>query len=214
MNRITFSLLCLLVAPGIPGCKIVETPPDGEQTTAADASGDDTRTESRMSETFESRLLPLVRETALPIATLRDRIGQDLDTAGSAHAHRGAGAGSAWNFTVRGSGVVVASKLDTRARTVDLDTDGDGTADAKIQLGPVIRGTALRDAAPFYSFDDFRDQIEFAKLGRAINDRIAGMIDVPEGELIGRTVGFVGVVPLKAANQPFVITPTEITVSP
>ncbi len=63
-----------------------------------------------------------------------------------------------------GTGKIVVANLDTRARTVGLDTDGDGAADVTVQLGPVIKGSALRDVAPFYNFDDFRDQIEFAKL--------------------------------------------------
>ena len=79
-----------------------------------------------------------------------------------------------------------------------------------VQLGPVIRGTALRDVAPFYDFDDFRDQIEFAKLSRAINDRIKHALDLPDGDPIGLTIRFVGVTPLRSANDDVVVTPIRI----
>ena len=65
----------------------------------------------------------------------------------------------------------MAAKTDTRAATADVDIDGDGTADATVQLGPVIRGTTLRDVQPFFDFTAFRDQIAFAELARALNDQ-------------------------------------------
>ena len=114
----------------------------------------------------------------------------------------------------RGPARLSPPSSDTRARTIDVDTDGDGTGDVTVQLGPVIRGSALRDVAPFYDYDDFRDQIEFAKLSRAINDAIAGMIVVPEGDLVGKTVSFLGVVPLKATDEDFVVTPISVEVTP
>lgn len=100
--------------------------------------------------------------------------------------------------------------MDTRARSASVDTDGDGQSDVTVQLGPVIRGTALRDVAPFYKFDDFRDQIEFAKFARALNDRIKGMLTVPDDDPVGKVLRFVGVVPLKKASDALVVTPIEV----
>lgn len=214
MSRIIVAALGAIAALGLAGCKIVKKATnEGDKTViAADASGDDARIELRLDDTFEAKLLPHVSDNAVPLPDLRSAIADDLDAAGDTHGHRGAGLGAAWNFPVKGEGAVIEAKMDTRARRVDLDTDGDGKADVRLQLGPVIRGTALRDSAPFYRFDEFRDQIEFAKLGRAINDQIAGMIDVPEGDLMGRMVNFVGVVPLKKADDPYLITPVQVEV--
>lgn len=213
MNRTTISLLCAVFALGISGCTIVANAPEGEQAIAADASGDDARTEMRIDDTFNSQLLPYVRDNATPIAELRSLISGGLDAAGEKHGTQGSGQGAAWNFPVSGAGKVVSAKLDTRARVMDVDTDGDGTADVTVQLGPVIRGSALRDVAPFYDYDDFRDQIEFAKLSRAINDQIVGQFAVPEGDLVGLTAGFVGVVPLKSATEAYVVTPISLEFS-
>lgn len=214
MNRTTTSLLCAVFALGISGCTIVEDAPEGEKAIAADASGDDARTEMRIEDTFESQLLPYVRDNATPIAELRATIAGGLDAAGEKHGTQGSGQGAAWNFPVSGSGKIIAAKLDTRARKMELDTDGDGAADVTVQLGPVIRGSALRDVAPFYDYDDFRDQIEFAKLSRAINDQIVGLLTVPEGDLIGMSARFTGVVPLKSASEAYVVTPISVEFSP
>lgn len=209
-------LLALGLAAGLAlaGCKIVKDVAEDEKAIPADASGDDARTALRIADTFDSQLLPLVHETALPLHELRAALAGGLDAAGKAHGNRGAGAGAAWNFAVSGEGRVVEAKLDSRARTLGLDTDGDGSSDVTLQLGPVIKGSAMRDVAPFYNFDDFRDQIEFAKLGRAINDQLAGRLTVPEGDLVGRSVTFTGVVPLKSATEALTVTPTEIEVAP
>ena len=65
-----------------------------------------------------------------------------------------------------------------------------------------------------YNFDDFRDQIEFAKLGRALNDRISAEVVLPDGNLIGRTMRFTGVVPLKKADEKLLVTPVSVEIMP
>ena len=215
MIRISHGLLCAAIALGISGCTIVENAPEGEKAIAADASGDDARTEIRIETTFDAQLLPYVRDKATPLPDLRAALaGDGLEKAGQALGNQGSGEGAAWNFPVSGTGKVVSAKLDTRARVMELDSDGDGTADLTVQLGPVIRGSTLRDVAPFYDYDDFRDQIEFAKLSRAINDKISKILVVPEGDIVGQTASFVGVVPLKSATEAIVVTPISVEFAP
>ncbi|AKI00960.1 putative periplasmic lipoprotein [Hoeflea sp. IMCC20628] len=214
MTRKTILALCAVAIFSLSGCKLVKNLPEGEKAVSAGAGGDRVRTEQRIADTFETQLLPYVRDKALDFAALKTALAKGLDIAGQAHGNRGSGAGAAWNFAVADTGVIVSAKLDTRARVADLDIDGDGAADLTVQLGPVIRGNALRDIAPFYNFDDFRDQIEFAKLGRALNDRISAMLQLPEGDLIGRSMTFTGVVPLKKADEAIVVTPISVDVKP
>ena len=214
MTRIIFISVCAAAVLSLSGCKLVKNLPEGEQAVAAGASGDTVRTEQRIAETFETELLPYVHDKALEIPAFRAALAKGLDAAGKAHGNRGSGAGAAWNFAVKGEGVIVSAKLDTRARVAELDTNGDGAADVTVQLGPVIRGNALRDIAPFYNFDDFRDQIEFAKLGRALNDRISAMIKLPDGDLMDRHMAFTGVVTLKKADEAIMVTPISVDVMP
>ena len=77
----------------------------------------------------------------------------------------------------------------------------------------MLGACATGDIAPFYNFDDFRDQIEFAKLARAINDKVKTSYVVPDGELVGGKASFLGVVPLKAADEPMVLTPVRIEIT-
>ncbi len=129
-------------------------------------------------------------------------------------AHRGAGQRAAWYLAVSGEGVVVAANLESRARKLEPDTDGNGTADLTLQVGPATTGTALRDVAPFHDFRDFRDQIEFAALGRALNDLATQVITLPESEVVGTKLGFLGAMPLWVATDAFVVTAVSVQVVP
>ena len=201
------SLLFVAALLTLPGCKIVYDSDTAEEIPAG-PEGDDARNTARLEDTFDSQLLPRINGTAVRVAVLRSRLAsEEMDSVGAEIGNRGSGLGAAWNFSLQDTGTIVAAKLDTSAKTVDVDVDGDAAADVTVQLGPVIRGTALRDVAPFYVFDDFRDQIEFAKLSRAINNRIKPTLILPEGDLIGRRISFTAVVPLKKPDEKYVLTP-------
>nr|WP_318382760.1 DUF2291 family protein [uncultured Enterobacter sp.] len=62
----------------------------------------------------------------------------------------------------------VVEKLDTsnpREQTLVMTVNGQPLA---VQLGPVVRGNAVRDATGF-TFEDFTNQVQFAQLSRAYN---------------------------------------------
>ena len=214
MQRLTTLLPCILLALALPACKIVKTAPTDGMATASGEAGDDARVAALLAESYDSRLLPLIAKKAVPVADLRAALAGGLDAAGAAMGHRGAGEGAAWNFAVNGRGAVIAANLESRARKAELDTDGDGAADLTLQLGPVIKGTALRDVADIYDFNDFRDQIEFAKLGRAINDRASATLVLPEGDLVGQMLDFTGALALKSPTEGWLITAIALAAAP
>lgn len=45
----------------------------------------------------------------------------------------------------------------------------DGKVDAKLQMGSIFRGSALRDSLPFMSFDAFENQIEYSQSSRKLH---------------------------------------------
>jgi predicted lipoprotein len=215
MHRLLLLPLMLGVAVGLPSCKLVKTPSAAttEASGGSQAGGGDAIAKLA-ADTFDTKLLPLIAQKARSTADLRADIAAGLDAAGAAHGNRGAGVGAAWNFAVKGEGVIVSANLKSRARKAELDTDGDGAADMTLLLGPVINGTSLRDVAPFYDFGSFRDQIEFAQLARALNDLDSATLTLPEGDLTGKTLVFQGVVPLKSATEAWVVTASSVKVQP
>lgn len=199
MKNLSLGLALGLALSGLAGCKIVKTKAETGDPQAA-------RIAAVVEETFEAQLRPLVAgkavaaETALPLG--------DLAALG---ATRGAGEGGSWTLALRGKGQVVAEDRKSRAGKVMVDVTGDGAADLTLQIGPVVKGSALRDIAPFYAFTDFRDQIEFAALGRALNDRAVAGLTLPE-TLVGREVSFLGAFAVQKASDPVLVVPLEVVV--
>jgi len=206
-----FVVLVAIIA--LSACKIViEDGSTGK--TDAGVSGDNDRIAALIDKTFDAQLFPEIKTKAQDFETFRKAIAADIDKAGQRFGHRGAGQGAAWNFSIKGTGTIVDGKLDSRARTFSVDMDDDANADLLIQLGPVVKGTALRDFASFYNFNDFRDQIEFAKLGRALNDRATASIEVDGSGYIGNQIEFVGVLTLSSSTTRILVTPITLQVAP
>jgi predicted lipoprotein len=202
--------LCALAA-----CKIEDTTtPTAEDGGSSAPATDADRMAALVEESWQAQVLPAVEEHAVDVATLRQILADGLGAAGDAHGLRPDGEANSWNFVISGTGTAIEADFESRAATMSLDTDGDGAGDVELMLGPVIRGTAIRDAMPFYAFSDFRDQIEFAKLGRALNDRAAQDIARPEDDPIGKSYTFTAVMTLKAADDDWTAVPITLEPAP
>ena len=89
---------------------------------------------------------------------------------------------------MRGEGKV--ARMEEGALLVE---GADGTRVA-VLTGPVIRGTALRDALPFIQFSQFVNQLEFARVGNALNERAARVARtaVGAGDVVGCLARYAG----------------------
>ncbi|NBZ87780.1 DUF2291 family protein [Stagnihabitans tardus] len=200
MKHLSRGLACGLALLALGGCKIVKT----EKATGIDP--DVALIAGIVEESFGSKLVPLVSEQAVEAKGVLP-----LGDLGATGAKKGAGEGGSWTLAIKGAGVVVSEDRKSRAGKVNLDVTGDGVADLTLQLGPVVKGTALRDIAPFYDFTAFRDQIQFAALGRALNDRAVGALTLPE-VLVGKTLAFEGVFQVQKPKDPVLVVPLKAEV--
>jgi predicted lipoprotein len=84
--------------------------------------------------------------------------------------------------------------------------------EAAVQVGPVIRGTAIRDALPFIKFSDFANQIEYAQVASLLNDRVLDQLrQLPKpATLVGQRVRIVGALSTSASS--WEITPMTFEV--
>ena len=116
---------------------------------------------------------------------------------------------------VKGEGRIL--RVDTSSRTglmlIDLPPY-DGRADVAVQIGPVVRGTALRDALPFIQFSQFVNQLEFARVGNALNDRVLKdvLASLPKEGLAGSVVQFTGASAAPAGDALPEIVPVTLVV--
>jgi predicted lipoprotein len=205
-SAIAFSTLLVTA-----GCKVVKNVDPNSESEMEAALTDAERMAIYAREIWDKDVLPTIDAHLVPLDTLRGALAANVDAAGAAHGLRPEGEANPWNFAIRGAGVIVEARTKSRAAKLQVDTDADGAADVTIQLGPIVRGTTLRDAMPFLLFSNFRDQIEFAKLGGGLNAMAHERLTIPEGDLIGRSVSFEGVFTFTNLTSKFEVVPTALT---
>ncbi|GES46713.1 hypothetical protein RsS62_59650 [Rhizobium dioscoreae] len=203
--------MALILAAALPGCKIIKTPTPEEKAAAAAKSAFDPAAKAEA--IWQPQALPAIEKRAGDIKTVLQAIAANPDDAGAKYGNPRKQASSPWTYAVKLSGKIVAADTASRAGTLDVDVDGDGKPDAKVQIGPAIRGTALRDALDFLDFNEFRNQIEWAQFGKAFNEKANSsfLAALPRNQLIGKTITVTGAFPLPLSGQLPLITPSALT---
>lgn len=126
-----------------------------------------------------------------------------------------ASAGRPRSRIVRGEGRVV--EVDTRSRsgTATVALGRDARATVVLQVGPVLTGTAIRDALPALGFDRFVNQIQHADVGNELNARVEREVlgSLDRAGLRGRLVRFAGMASFEEGRPP-TVTPVRLEVQP
>jgi predicted lipoprotein len=102
------------------------------------------------------------------------------------------------------AGTILAVDTSSRVGVVTVDAaPADGRADASVQIGPVIRGSALRDVLSFVQFTDVPNQIAFAAVASELNDRVLETVlsGLDVASLTGKRVMVVGAAPVTARGD-------------
>lgn len=164
---------------------------------------------------WTSKVIPYFERKAAPLAEVRDLVAKSPDEAGAKFGYRPTN-DAPWTFAVRLDGTIIAADTESRAATLSIDTTGAGKPDAIVQIGPALRGAAIRDALSFISFNDFTNQIDFARFGKAFNTHVNRELleKLPRDGLVGRKATVVGAWPLTSPSETPFITPVEITLGP
>jgi predicted lipoprotein len=177
--------LCLVVL--FAGCKLWTVRPIGwqEKKTMAAAQSFDA---NRYVETiWDSKVIPTVTEKAIDLATLLTALEANADEAKKQFGIReGEGA---THFIVKGEGVVTRADQTSPHGTVTIRLPKyAGKAEITMQIGPVFRGTALRDCVGFIKFNEFTNQLQFAevstKLHERVKEKVVREIDPHQGDQV------------------------------
>lgn len=165
---------------------------------------------------WDAKVIPYLttRAGALPdvIALARS----NPDEAGGKYGHRAKEGNEPWTYVSTIDGRIVAAETASRAATISVDTKGDGKVAAIVQIGPALRGTALRDCLNFVSFNDFKNQIDYAQFGKAFNQRVAKTVlaQLPRDSLVGRDVKILGAFTLEAGDRLPLVAPAHLMLGP
>lgn len=205
----------------LAGCKIVEHGDEASGDGAAGQTASSGATDSGafdpvtyVSARWEAELLPYAAANAVDVTEVLAALASDRNAAGTSFGHREGDEGKPWSYLVVATGTPLAVDRTSRAGIMPFDlAPEDGVAEVDIQIGPVIRGTALRDALPFMSFADVVNQMEWAAVSRQMHDRLnATLLQTTDLDaLVGQRIEIRGAFTDPGPNKAVAITPVTIT---
>ena len=119
---------------------------------------------------WDSKIVPAFTEKAVDANELLAAIKENPERAGEKYGRREAT--NPYNYLIKGVGQVTAVNTESRAGTltVALAKTSPGQS-VTIQIGPVVLGTAIRDATGAVNFNQFTNQIDYAGVSKEMNTR-------------------------------------------
>jgi predicted lipoprotein len=192
----------------VPGVYVYEK--DGQTAAAKAKAGGGADPKTYVADNWASRIVPTVHDKAVDVTTVAAAIAKDPAAAGRQYGHQ-SGTGSPFAYLVKGDGTV--TDIDTSVPTGPMTVDVGGTK-VTIATGPVIAGTAIRDAVGFIAFGDFTNQIDYAGVANQINSKVKSdvlaKVDVQAAK--GKKATFYGAFSALSPGTMFVV-PTELSLS-
>ena len=159
---------------------------------------------------WSGKVLPAIQEKAQDLVKILPEIRADPNAAGAKYGRREAT--NPYNYLVKGTGKVMELHTESQAGTVLLEIPG-LVEKVALQIGPVVRGTALRDGTGLVSFNQFSNQLDYADASKEMNARAvkAAFANVDAAALSGKTVTFFGAFTFDPHSKaPLLITPVKI----
>jgi predicted lipoprotein len=140
---------------------------------------------------WDSKVLPIIQEKAQDIVTIVSEIRADPAAAGEKYGRREST--NPYSYMVRGSGKVLEVNTQSQAGTLVLEVPALNEKIA-LQIGPVVRGTALRDATGAAPFDQFTNQLDYADVAKEMNKRAVkeAFASIAPSSLADKTITFLG----------------------
>jgi predicted lipoprotein len=200
------ALFALLLVSALGGCKIVSN----KDLAAARAKSEDAfDAAAYVDKIWNAKTIADFKSRAVDLDTLLPAVAADPDKAGKTYGQR-AGEGNPWTYEIKGVGKVGAVDTASRHAIVTLEVaTKEGPRKVDLQIGPVVFGTALRDALPSIHFGDFVNQIQYAQVSRALNDRAVkdvGRAFDPK-DAVGKSFAFYAAATLTAGADTITATP-------
>jgi predicted lipoprotein len=119
-----------------------------------------------------------------------------------------------FNFSLKGKVKILSVSSESNARAeADLEPY-DCVPDLVIQVGPIFKGTAIRDFLDFVKFEDFTNQVDFAKLANELNfkvrDDVVKRFDFKNEDYNGDEFEIIGAATYLNGDPKLVVTPVAM----
>jgi hypothetical protein len=140
MAKVRSAVLVALLAMALPGCKIIKTPTAEEKAAETAKSAFDPA--AKVEAIWQSQAIPYLQKRAGERKDVVALATSSPDEAGAKYANTRKQASAPWTYAVKLTGKVIAADTGSRAATIDVDADGDGKADAKVQIDRLLNSVS------------------------------------------------------------------------
>lgn len=205
---LTLTLASSVLLTGCGIVKVVKIGEEGKYTGHVEFNaGDD------VAAIWEDSALPEMNETAVDLKELLEGSNGDLTALADEYGKYSMGDSGELSYVVKGTGTVEEVNTESQAGYMALKLDDyAGSEVIRIQIGPVYKGSAVRDSLSFIKFGDYKNQEEWAAVSQSINAVVAEDVVGPAdpASLQGKTISFVGAFTVSAGSTDVLITPVVL----
>ena len=209
-SRVWILVMCFVMAIAMTGCvKVVQIGHEDELTGTVrfNAAKD-------VEKIWSSKVLPELSKKAVDLPTFFKESNGDLKKLAAKYGKYSMGTSGELSYAVKGTGTVTEVNQEKQAGYMTVKLDGyDGPVVVKLQIGSVYKGSALRDSLSFIKFEDYTNQVDWAKVSQSLHDMVnkavVGSVDLKT--LKGKKVSFVGCFSVDKKDE-LLITPVELKV--
>ena len=192
LKNILKVLLVILLMMNLVACRPWTIVKNGETTNDGSIKiyfeSDDFDADAFAKDVWENQLLDYYGQKKVGVTVLNEALAMDEEKAGKDYGIGSNDTGSSWTFIIEGTGKVLEVNKESRAGIMTIDLPPyDNESDMTLQIGPVIKGTTVRDTLDFIKLDDFNNQVQFASISKAFNALVVS--EVLEGVAFEEEVG-------------------------
>ena len=203
-------IACLAMMLSLTGCvKVVQIGHEGELTGKVAFNAAD-----NVAGIWDSQALPELEKKAVDLPQFLTESNGDLKALAGKYGKYSMGTKGELSYVVKGQGKVTEVNQEKKAGFMKVQLDGyAGPQIISLQIGSVYKGSAVRDRLDFIKYEDYKNQVDWAKVSQSIHDvidkTVIGKQDLKAMQ--GKTVKFVGCFSVNKPDE-ILITPVELNV--
>ncbi len=209
-KRFLIFVVAVLSVMSMTGCmKIVKTGEEGKLTgEVAFNAGDD------VAKIWDSAALPELKEKAVDINTFITEANGNFKSLADKYGKYSMGTSGELCYTIKGTGTVKEVNTEKKAGYLEIAVDGySGPVKVRLQVGPVFKGSAVRDSLSIIKFEEYKNQVDYAAVSQSIHNLIKTTIldKIDMNSLNGKNIEFIGCF-IVEGNDLILATPVSLTV--
>jgi len=164
---------------------------------------------------WEPVIVPRIESMSVDFKELLAGLRADEEGTSRKYGFRLLEEGNHYNFAVKGTVKFLAVDTSSMNGNVSLDfAPFDGQVDCLMSIGPVFRGSTIRDIQNTISINDFGNQVDFARLARELNNKVKDLVlgDVDFSQHIGDEAELVGAFAYNGLGSVIEIMPVQLSI--